>query len=745
MTLILTDTDRVVENSARGATRRFGLIAVWAGVLSALASTSTVGAAAGAMGVSAVLLFSAWLLAEHGGLGRKRALVNASMLCLPMLRLASGDLAGPGVPLEGVLLQCCLGVSLIMLGSRAARLLPWAWGLLVGVCVVSTLFISESFCVTACIVTCVIAAATMTQRATNSRQQRRLLSGVILVIVAGCASLGWLLVDEGARLIGRHGALPISGGDERGSEAASSGVGDGPDVVRGGENARSTGFDQSDVFTNSNDPSLYDVFVESFGEPAKNDKTIALRRPKTVKSDQDAALDLRKGKQFETRRSAPHAVAKGPNSASAMFWVDADQSQHIPLRRYDVFDGNLWRPAEMRDRDASLQNVDDPTWFLRIDQTYSPMLADGGRAVITIGKYGEAILPLPAFVHAFNIGKVNKIGFFQSTQGDLIRMRGRTPPAGTTIVTRQRLVDLSRRESAAPVRTIAGRVSIESTETTAARLADEWTAGLSPGWQQVDAITEGLKRHAKFERTATTPAGESVVEDFLNQRVGAAYHFATAAAVMLRHLGYDARLVVGFYADANVRDPRSNQMIVQKSDGHAWCEIRTAGNAWITLDPTPGHVVAVARQNRFAAAAASMVSWAWAHWPRVALGFAGACGSIVYWRHLADVTLTLWFRCRVLVAPTDALRLTARLIDGRAKLWRCPRRNGQTLRQFIGGLRLPAATRTAMSRFLQSLEQHLYGTAPAVDGRPLARIAARTISRRALRASTLSPGFPLDS
>jgi transglutaminase-like putative cysteine protease len=115
-----------------------------------------------------------------------------------------------------------------------------------------------------------------------------------------------------------------------------------------------------------------------------------------------------------------------------------------------------------------------------------------------------------------------------------------------------------------------------------------WVAGRPRGWPQVDAVLAGLRSHARFDRAAVTSSEGDALAAFWEQRSGAAYHFASAAAVLLGEMGYEVRLVGGFYADPASRDERSAQMVVAAEHAHVWCELRLADGAWFPLEPDAG-------------------------------------------------------------------------------------------------------------------------------------------------------------
>jgi hypothetical protein len=83
----------------------------------------------------------------------------------------------------------------------------------------------------------------------------------------------------------------------------------------------------------------------------------------------------------------------------------------------------------------------------------------------------------------------------------------------------------------------------------------------------------------------------SVADFLLVSRRGPDYLFAGAAVWALRSLGYTARLASGFYADPRRYDGRSDHTPVMPADIHFWVEVHAGPGHWMTLEPTPGHVV----------------------------------------------------------------------------------------------------------------------------------------------------------
>jgi transglutaminase-like putative cysteine protease len=75
--------------------------------------------------------------------------------------------------------------------------------------------------------------------------------------------------------------------------------------------------------------------------------------------------------------------------------------------------------------------------------------------------------------------------------------------------------------------------------------------------------------------------------DFLfGSRKGFCVHFSSAVCYLLRSQGIPARVAVGYAAPLERRG-RGSSLLLQESDGHAWCEVYLNGAGWVPLDGSP--------------------------------------------------------------------------------------------------------------------------------------------------------------
>jgi len=97
----------------------------------------------------------------------------------------------------------------------------------------------------------------------------------------------------------------------------------------------------------------------------------------------------------------------------------------------------------------------------------------------------------------------------------------------------------------------------------------------------------------RYSLEADTVMLSHPLEEFLfTRKTGYCEHYATAMVVMLRTVGIPARLVTGFLATE--WNEYGGYFTVRQRDAHAWVEVYFPHSGWITMDPTPTVIAAVA-------------------------------------------------------------------------------------------------------------------------------------------------------
>jgi transglutaminase-like putative cysteine protease len=117
-----------------------------------------------------------------------------------------------------------------------------------------------------------------------------------------------------------------------------------------------------------------------------------------------------------------------------------------------------------------------------------------------------------------------------------------------------------------------------------ARIAQRVAGDGPTPYDQVLAIQEYL-RSFQYDPTVKPGHGVSDILRFLEQtRRGYCEQFAGTMAVLVRALGYPARVAVGFLQGSRADDGTYH---VTTRDAHAWPEVYFPGFGWLAFEPTP--------------------------------------------------------------------------------------------------------------------------------------------------------------
>ncbi|WP_165249970.1 transglutaminase-like domain-containing protein [Paludisphaera soli] len=541
------------------------------------------------------------------------------------------------------------------------------------------------------------------------------------------------------------GLFPSSGGTDWDDPDALGGVNDGANEVKGSTKPESIGFTDSDVYLKSDRPSLYDAFNDMYGEPVKPkkvDRMVSIDNKNIASQKEAPAENLRAGREFAAVRRREQRQADRPpvaREADALLYVKGPTPLHLPLTAYDRFDGRDWSEAPPRNLSCPLVAEDRGGPWFRLDRPITASFAGPVHHQIKIGKLDSSPLPMPPHLVAFRVGAVNRADFFDSATEGLIRMVGRTVPSGTVIDTEAHALDPERLRR-------CGFAPYEPTDdeprcATARDLARRWTVDRPQGWPRVEAIVRGLRRHAVLDPDATAPADcPDVVEHFLTSGRGPDYLFASAAVVMLRQTGQQARLVSGLYARPAAYDPPTRHTPVTGQDVHVWAEALGPGGVWITVEPTPGYETTPPPLDFRRAVMARLR----AAWERVAshpwTSLLAASLLLAALRHrleLADAAATFRWRIGSRGEPRDVVLRTIGLLEARARLGGAASPNGQTLRGWYGPIGVTSDGQDGdLARLMGLADWGLY--AP-VDAEPpeVGEGGPPAACRRALRNWTL--------
>ncbi len=669
--------------------------------------------------------------------------VEALIAMMPLLH------GRPVEPLECTLFVLLSTAALAL--AAAAAFIPTAGGMACGVTLLAALGAGVATRPALFIAACFSGAVFLvsldaSRRGRESYRRFPWIATLIVAITTSTVTAATLLLLPGSEMASRmRGWIHSSGGTETASASAVRGVGDGDEQVHGSSSPRSAGFDVGDTFANSDDPGLYDAFIETFGEPVvsrETPKMIGLHRNEIHISTAKVEMDFRNGKPLELKRSAPHgapnASAKVDRQGSAIMWVTPPRPDcpcHIPLVIYDRWDVDRWLAADPPGQNAALMPREN--WMTFVDGPKSALFGPEEAWEVRVGSSHLATLPLPETVGgtaSFRVGRVNRADFFKGGGNGLMRMFHRNVPAGTVIETRSRSIAVAGMASVAPAvgDCLPGPAVIETQ-------ANAWQipqAELSHQWSDVEAVIRHLRKDSLFDPGARSTATDGIAELLVGKRSGTALQFASTTALLLQSRGYVCRLIGGFYGNPARFDCSTSAIPIKTTDAHVWIEVRAADGTWVPFDPTPGF--SVGRAVRFTDRIANWTAATRGNALWILTTALSLLVAISKRNAAADMLAAGYFRFRVARAwESLSLRRLAvvaiELLERRAKRIHRPRRCGETPIAFLSRLGVSPAN-------IAAIESALYSAAPlnlkeAMSLKRALLAAERQASPRTLRSA----------
>ncbi len=118
-------------------------------------------------------------------------------------------------------------------------------------------------------------------------------------------------------------------------------------------------------------------------------------------------------------------------------------------------------------------------------------------------------------------------------------------------------------------------------------VAQRWAGPEATPYRQVLSIQNHLTDTSVFTYSLDVEPvsdADALLSFLTSSRTGFCQQFATAMAVLVRELGYPARVVVGFRSGT----ANGDTYVVTSKDAHAWVEVFFPAFGWLPFEPTPG-------------------------------------------------------------------------------------------------------------------------------------------------------------
>jgi len=476
----------------------------------------------------------------------------------------------------------------------------------------------------------------------TGRSRQRGLMLAALVVLAPLA--GWSAVGNDAASA-LEGMLPSSGGTGGSDDAARNGVGDGEALVAGAQNIRSFAPIEDAPFIADEHPALYDVLSDTYEPPCPvqhQDRAVSITAELAAAVQERMSRSEMANREFTLLRQGDGGPARHVRDVStdALMYVSGRTPLHLRMELYDVFDGFTWYPEPASESlpPLSLEQRGDESWLCARSHVGSlDCLLGPEHHAIKVARLKTNCIPAPLYLTGVHIDLVHRLDLFQWRQDGIVQMDRKSLPDSVPIHLASAVLDqdllLKEIDSFVGGRPQHYGLPDGASMDDVQRLAQAWAGDVPRGWPQVQAIVERLRTSYIHDHDAivSDDRRDPVTEFLLRSRRGPDYQFATAAALLLRALGYPTRLVSGFYARPEKYDAKTRHTPVHKDDAHVWVEVHLTAGTWATVEPTPGYDVLQPPPGfieRVAAACVSAARWMLARWPQLLLG--ATCLLVIY-------------------------------------------------------------------------------------------------------------------
>jgi transglutaminase-like putative cysteine protease len=508
---------------------------------------------------------------------------------------------------------------------------------------------------------------------------------------------------------------------------------------------------ETDKMIEDNKNSLIDAVNDMYGPPHKppkeQERMVAAGKVDVIEFHGKLPDNRRPSRDFDTSRKGPKGDRK-PESQKArgLFEVQGRTPLHVRLVAYESYDPVEKRWIEARKPGSKLIEPEGGDWMKPGHFKDAGWYLADERHRLKAADMKSNLVPTPAMTTRFRINKVDKPDYYEWDYDGVLALAGRnTTPPGVVVTTDCRTLDPCRLPESAfgtcgppggspPV---LGEVP-DTIRPEIEQLASQWVGDRPRGWSQVEAVLTKLRTDYALDRNAAAPPDHPApVLWFLTEsRRGPDYLFTTAAALILRALGYPARVCLGYYAAPEAYDPQTDHTPVRPSDLHFWPEVLLRDGHWLVIEPTPGYEVlgpTLPLTERILNALAAVATWTRQHIAELAVLFAALVTLWLNRRELIDTLAVRWWTWFPGRTWRDQVRGTVAVLERRGRWTGKPRPPQQTTPSWLRSA-APSPTDVDLDRLTYMTEWAAY--APDTPSPwPAAEVLA--VCRRVLNDWTL--------
>lgn len=504
------------------------------------------------------------------------------------------------------------------------------------------------------------------------------------------------------------GFMPTSGGSKWSDPAARSGVGTGDAAIAAKDHADSFGAVDSDIFLESPEPSLFDMFNDTIGEPKKkkSERSQGLANQNAIQTHERTAKSEKGGASFSTDRMTPkkHHHFDDAVEASVVQW-DGPTGIRLAMNRFDTFDGKDWtNSAKLADEKLQRIEIDKHVWFF--DRKLQPKAFENSDDVevnlLKVMRLDSTRLPAPMMTAGLHIKDVDRQDFFAIDNDGSLYMPGREKIPPLTVV------------NLASVKVMEDELlTLLTSDSSTPQLASaKGVSGQGPSaYEQLQAIVKELRSNFTLDRNTSTTTDDPVAE-FLRNRRGGDHLFATVAALKAREIGLQSRIVTGFYVRPDSFDIAAGHACLTPDDVHVWTEIRLDDGRWFEIEPTPGYREPVYTPSTWLVAKRFAGAY-WIHGLAIIFAFALLAFTRLIW---IEWLLTVGWSLSWPLGRQRQLRLAMQIVETRAKLAGKQRPVGTPQRDWMESLvACDLPLRTRVREFCNDADMSIFGGGTTID------------------------------
>ena len=450
----------------------------------------------------------------------------------------------------------------------------------------------------------------------------RIRLGIIGALVGLTAIVGLIAINTGSSIVSLDGFMPTSGGKGGNDQAARQGVGDGDMMVAAKDQAFTFGPIESEVFLESQLPSLYDLATEKYGEAKKPNKEVsrAVSLAQQAQHTHEKITESKqKSREFSTLRTPnqrSNVARPGDKKSSAILHVIGTLPLHLRLETFDSFDGLEWSQSDVDLKKQStvfqIANLAGKPWALTANYVPDIVWPVRERATVKIIQYKSIRIPTPSLTTHVHVDKIDQADFYSLTPDGQLCMPSRPYIPQLTVlhllyhtpclhVLRDRDEVLSRLAFDKTRLQYEGNghfaflesylqvpKSLEAIADLRKSLLDDNPESIQQNWtdwQRVEAVVGALREKCIVDPglELSDDVSETITHVLTNRR-GTDYHIASAAVMLLRDWQIPSRIATGFYCDSSRWDRVAGMAEVLSEDLHTWVEVYVHG-AWIPVEP----------------------------------------------------------------------------------------------------------------------------------------------------------------